>query len=82
MKQLLGGIARITRIAQGGEDCPGLPGLPREARIAQDYQDCPGRQGGRNNGPSNLSLARVSPFGAQGKIGARAWLGKRDDCLV
>ena len=55
---------------------PGLPGLPREARIAQDYQDCPGRQGGRNNGPSNLSLARVSPFGARGKIGARAWLGK------
>ena len=69
MKQLLGGIARITRIAQGGEDC-------------QDYQDCPGRQGGRNNGLSNLSLARVSPFGARGKIGARAWLGKRDDCLV
>ena len=35
MKQLLGGIARITRIAQGGEDCPGLPGLPRITRIAQ-----------------------------------------------
>ena len=38
MKQLLGGIARITRIAQGGEDCPGLsglPGLPRITKIAQ-----------------------------------------------